>query len=218
MTRAPLPSASLITSSSKVLWKKCSEVGPAASIAHRSCNCELTPPSSGPALLLTDFFNERCCWLQHRFQRFILSGCTCQGGPPWPSDAISIESNGISNRSNRNSQKFSNGRKIARMARILTIFGRNRSSRRNLSFQKFSNERKIIESIDSIGRSIGRSTVRIDQFDIFSFVRKFLKIRLRLNDRFRPKIVKIRAILAIFRPFEDFRFSRRALSMTHINY
>ena len=73
-----------------------------------------------------------------------------QGGPPWPSDAISIESNGISNRSNRNSQKFSNGRKIARMARILTIFGRNRSSRRNLSFQKFSNERKIIESIESI--------------------------------------------------------------------
>ena len=83
-----------------------------------------------------------------------------QGSPPWPSDTISIESNGISNRSNRNSQKFSNGRKIARMARILTIFGRNRSSRRNLSFQKFSNERKIIElieSIDSIGRSIDRS-------------------------------------------------------------
>ena len=83
-----------------------------------------------------------------------------QGGPPWPSDAISIESNGISNRSNRNSQKFSNDRKIARMARILTIFGRNRSSRRNLSFQKFSNERKIIESIESIdwiGRSIDRS-------------------------------------------------------------
>ena len=86
--------------------------------------------------------------------------CYYVGGPPWPSDAISIESNGISNRSNRNSQKNSNDRKIARMARILTIFGRNRSSRRNLSFQKFSNERKIIksiESIDSIGRSIDRS-------------------------------------------------------------
>ena len=87
----------------------------------------------------------------------------CQGGPPWPSDAISIESNGISNRSNRNSQKFSNGRKIARMARILTIFGRNRSSRRNLSFQKFSNERKIIESIESIDW-IGRSIDRIDRW------------------------------------------------------
>ena len=86
-----------------------------------------------------------------------------QGGPPWPSDAISIESNGISNRSNRNSQKFSNGRKIARMARILTIFGRNRSSRRNLSFQKFSNERKIIESIESIDW-IGRSIDRIDRW------------------------------------------------------
>ena len=42
------------------------------------------------------------------------------------------------------------------MARILTIFGRNRSSRSNLSFQKFSNERKIIESIES-NNSIGRS-------------------------------------------------------------
>ena len=83
---------------------------------------------------------------------------------PWPSDAISIESNGISNRSNRNSQKFSNGRKIARMARILMIFGWNRSSRRNLSFHKFSNEWQIIESIESvdwIGRSIdGRLVYR----------------------------------------------------------
>ena len=33
-----------------------------------------------------------------------------------------------------------------------------------------------------------------------------------------PIIVKIRAILTIFRSFEDFRFSRRALSITHINY
>ena len=55
--------------------------------------------------------------------------------------------------------KISNGRKIARVAWILTIFGRNRSSRRNLSFQKFSKERKIIESIESID-SIGRSTDR----------------------------------------------------------
>ena len=86
-----------------------------------------------------------------------------QGGPPWPSDAISIESNGISNRSNRNSQKFSNGRKIARMTRIFTIFGWNQSSRRNLSFRKFSNERKIIESIESIDW-IGQSIDRIDRW------------------------------------------------------
>ena len=46
--------------------------------------------------------------------------------------------------------KFSNGQKIARMARILTIFGRNRPSRRNLSFQIFSNERKIMYRIDWI--------------------------------------------------------------------
>ena len=85
-----------------------------------------------------------------------------QGDPPWPSDAISIESNGISNRSNRNSQKLINGRKFARMARIVTIFGQNRSSRRNLSFQNFSNERKIIESIESIDW-INGSTDRSDR-------------------------------------------------------
>ena len=37
--------------------------------------------------------------------------------------------------------KSSNGRKIARMARNLTIFGPNRSRRRELKFEKFSNER-----------------------------------------------------------------------------
>ena len=35
--------------------------------------------------------------------------------------------------------KSLNGRKIARMAPILTIFGPNRSQRRNLFFEKFSN-------------------------------------------------------------------------------
>ena len=65
------------------------------------------------------------------------SAAADQGGPPWPSDALLIESNRISNRSNRSSQKFSNGRKIARMARILTIFGRNEPERHNLNFQKF---------------------------------------------------------------------------------
>ena len=38
-------------------------------------------------------------------------------------------------------RKSSNGRKIARMARNLTIFGPNRSRRRELNFEKFSNER-----------------------------------------------------------------------------
>ena len=45
-------------------------------------------------------------------------------------------------------------------------------------------------------------------FDSFEF---FLKNRLRRDDQFRPNIVKIRAILAIFRPFEnfcEFRFDR----------
>ena len=37
--------------------------------------------------------------------------------------------------------KSSNDRKIARMARNLTIFGPNRSRRRELKFEKFSNER-----------------------------------------------------------------------------
>ena len=53
--------------------------------------------------------------------------------------------------------------KNERMARILTIFGRNPSSRRNLSFQKVSNKRKIIESIESIDW-IGRSIDRIDRW------------------------------------------------------
>ena len=38
-------------------------------------------------------------------------------------------------------RKSSNGRKIARMARILTIFGPNESSRRDLFDKKNSNER-----------------------------------------------------------------------------
>ena len=37
-------------------------------------------------------------------------------------------------------------------------------------------------------------------------------------DLIGQNFVKIRAIITIFRPFEDFRFSQRALSITHINY
>ena len=72
-------------------------------------------------------------------------------------------------------------------------------------------------------RSIARSIDRIDRFDrfgIFSFVRNFSKDRLRRDDRFRPKIVQIRAILAIFRPFEDFcdfRFGRFGIAFGSID-
>ena len=55
-----------------------------------------------------------------------------------------------------------------------------------------------------------RSHCSIDSI-IFRSFENFWKDRLRRDDRFRPKIVKIRAILAIFRPFEnfcEFRFDR----------
>ena len=57
--------------------------------------------------------------------------------------------------------KSLNGRKIARMARILTIFGPNESSRRDLCFENFSNERnerkdfkKILEKFSKKIRKI----------------------------------------------------------------
>ena len=42
------------------------------------------------------------------------------------------------------------------------------------------------------------------RFFVFVFVRKFSKNRSRRCDDFGQKLVKIRAILAIFRPFKDF--------------
>ena len=71
-------------------------------------------------------------------------------------------------------------------------------------------------SIDTIDRStdpIDRPIQSIDSIDsiIFCSFENFSKDRLRRDDRFCPKIVKIRAILAIFRPFEnfcEFRFDR----------
>ena len=44
----------------------------------------------------------------HAFGDFLLDDDyhVLQGGPLWPLDAISIESNGISNQSNRNSQNL----------------------------------------------------------------------------------------------------------------
>ena len=67
---------------------------------------------------------------------------------------------------------------------------------------------RSIESIGSIGSIIFRS------FETFS------KDRSRRDDRFRPKIVQIRAILAIFRPFEyfcDFRFGRFGIAFGSID-
>ena len=59
-------------------------------------------------------------------------------------------------------QKSSNGQKIARMARILMIFGPFEPHRRQLEFPKILNERKIIESIEPID-SIERSRDRSDR-------------------------------------------------------
>ena len=59
-------------------------------------------------------------------------------------------------------QKCSNGQKIARMARILMIFGPFEPHRRQLEFPKILNERKIIESIEPID-SIERSRDRSDR-------------------------------------------------------
>ena len=50
-------------------------------------------------------------------------------------------------------RKSSNGRKIARMARILTIFGPKRSQQRELFHEQFSNERneqKVPEKFEKI--------------------------------------------------------------------
>ena len=61
------------------------------------------------------------------------------------------------------------------------------------------------------------------KFDIFRifrelFVRFVRSNSLRRCDFFGPNFIKIRAILAILRSLKDFRFSRRALSVTRINY
>ena len=52
-------------------------------------------------------------------------------------------------------RKSSNGRKIARMARNLTIFGPNRSQRPKLFHEKFSNERnerKVPEKFEKLSK------------------------------------------------------------------
>ena len=58
------------------------------------------------------------------------------------SDTSDPEIQATRNTSYLTASKSLNGRKIARMAPILTIFGPNRSQRRNLFFEKISNERR----------------------------------------------------------------------------
>ena len=58
--------------------------------------------------------------------------------------------------------RICSSRILARMARILMIFGPFESHRRQRKFEKISNERKIIESIESID-SIERSRDRSDR-------------------------------------------------------
>ena len=61
----------------------------------------------------------------------------------WGYDSTHVpEIQATRNTSYLTASKSLNGRKIARMAPILTIFGPNRSRRRDLFFEKFSNERR----------------------------------------------------------------------------
>ena len=79
-----------------------------------------------------------------------------QGGPQRSFGSVSIESKKISNQSNRKSPKSSNGRKIARMARILTIFdGIDR-----LAMIYFS---KILRTTEKLSNRSNRSTRSSDR-------------------------------------------------------
>ena len=70
----------------------------------------------------------------------------------------------------------------------------------------FSCEGSSTEKYRSFVCSLARSFVVVKFFRscdfVFSPLRKFSKTRSARRDRFRPKIVKIGAILAMFRPFE----------------
>ena len=68
-------------------------------------------------------------------------------------------------------RKSSNVRKIARMARILTIFGPKRSQRRKLFDEKKSNdrnERKVPEKIEKTLKKI-RKILKIDVADVINY-------------------------------------------------
>ena len=67
-------------------------------------------------------------------------------------------------------RKSSNGRKIARMAQILTIFGPKRSQRRKLFDENFSNERnerKVPEKFENYRKKI-RKIQKIDIADVIN--------------------------------------------------
>ena len=68
-------------------------------------------------------------------------------------------------------RKSSNGRKIARMARILTIFGPKRSQRRKLFDGKFSserNEQKVPEKFEKLSKK-NRKILKIDIADVINY-------------------------------------------------
>ena len=69
-------------------------------------------------------------------------------------------------------RKSSNGRKIARMARILTIFGPKRSQRPKLFHEKFSNERneqKVPEKFEKLSNIFFRKILKIDIADVINY-------------------------------------------------
>ena len=68
-------------------------------------------------------------------------------------------------------RKSSNDLKIARMARILTIFGPKRSQRRKLFDEKISNERnewKVPEQFEKSQKQI-RKILKIDIADVINY-------------------------------------------------
>ena len=91
-------------------------------------------------------------------------------------------------------QKYSNSRKIARIAPISTIFGPNESSRRNLFLKNF--RKKETNEINSKNSKAFRWKLLVHSFG------KISGNRSRRDDSIGPKIVEIGAILGIFEPFE----------------
>ena len=61
----------------------------------------------------------------------------------------------------RKNRKSSNDRKIPRMARILTIFGQNKSQRRKLFDEKNSNdrnERKVPKTFEKVSKDFSKNS------------------------------------------------------------
>ena len=109
--------------------------------------------------------------------------------------------------------EISNGSKIARIAPILTILGRNRSRRRDLVSTRRPVEASTRRRVDgstrrrvdaSTRRRVDASTRRRVDVSTQKFRRRenFRNKHLGRRDRFRPRSVGIGAILAFFKPFE----------------